>query len=134
MHNEYMKLAIKESKKALKKGEIPVGTIIVKNGKVIAKAYNLVESKKCALYHAEILAIQKATKKIKNWRLIDCEMYVTLEPCDLCKKAIEISRIKKVYYSTNKINSTETNVEYINYDEYKNKTTNMLKDFFKKIR
>lgn len=134
MHNEYMKLAIKESKKALKKGEIPVGAIIVKNGKVIAKAYNLVESKKCALYHAEILVIQKATKKIKNWRLIDCEMYVTLEPCDLCKKAIEISRIKKVYYSTNKINSTETNVEYINYDEYKNKTTNMLKDFFKKIR
>ena len=134
MHNEFMKLAIKESNKALKKGEIPVGAIIVKNDKIISKAYNLVESKKCALYHAEILAIKKAAKKLKNWRLIDCEMYVTLEPCNMCKRAIAMSRIKKVYFSTKKINSNETNVEYINFNVYKTKTTKILKEFFKKIR
>lgn len=93
----YMKQAIKEAEKAYKKLEVPVGAIIVKEGKIIARAHNQKETKTDTTKHAEILAIQKASKKIGAWRLIDCEMYVTLEPCSMCAGAIINSRIKKVY-------------------------------------
>ena len=93
----YMKQAIKEAEKAYSKLEVPVGAIIVKDGKIIARAYNQKESKTDTTKHAEILAIQKASKKLETWRLIDCEMYVTLEPCSMCAGAIINSRIKKVY-------------------------------------
>ena len=93
----FMKEALKEAEKAYKKLEVPVGAIIVKDGKIIARAYNQKESKTDTTKHAEILAIQKASKKLKSWRLIDCEMYVTLEPCTMCAGAIIHSRIKKVY-------------------------------------
>ena len=93
----YMKQAIKEAEKACKKLEVPVGAIIVKEGKIIARAHNQKETKTDTTKHAEILAIQKASKKIGAWRLIDCEMYVTLEPCSMCAGAIINSRIKKVY-------------------------------------
>ena len=83
MFNKYMNIAIKEAKKAYKKAEVPVGAIIVKNGEIIAKAHNLKESKKDTTCHAEILAIKKASKKLNAWRLEDCEMYVTLEPCSI---------------------------------------------------
>ena len=96
---EYMKLAIKEAKKAFKTGDVPVGAIIVKNNKVIAKAHNMKEKKKNAIKHAEIIAIEKACKKLKNWHLNECELYVTLEPCMMCCGAIIQSRIKKIYYS-----------------------------------
>ena len=93
----YMKQALKEAEKAYKKLEVPVGAVIVKDGKIIARAHNQKETKTDTTKHAEILAIQKASKKLESWRLIDCEMYVTLEPCSMCAGAIINSRIKKVY-------------------------------------
>ena len=89
--------ALKEAKKAYKKGEIPVGAVIVKDNKIIARAHNLKEIKKDTTKHAEIIAIQKASKNIEAWRLIDCEMYVTLEPCSMCAGAILQARIKNLY-------------------------------------
>ena len=104
-----MKLALNEAKKSLKYGEVPVGCIIVYKNKVIAKGFNMKERKKCVLYHAEMIAIEKASKKLNNWRLNDCEMYVTLKPCPMCSSAIKQSRIGKVYYGTdNKNNSIST--------------------------
>ena len=94
---KYMKEALKEAKKAYSKLEIPVGAVIVKDGKIIARGHNIKEEKKDTTKHAEIIAIQKASKKLNNWRLNDCEMYVTLEPCSMCAGAIIQSRIKKVY-------------------------------------
>ena len=98
INEKYMKEALKEAQKAYEKLEVPVGAVIVKDGKIIARAYNQKETKLDTTKHAEILAIQKASKKLKSWRLIDCEMYVTLEPCPMCAGAIIQSRIKKVYY------------------------------------
>ena len=95
-----MKQALKEAEKALKKLEVPVGAIIVKDNKIISRAYNLKEIKKDTTYHAEIEAIKKASKKLNSWRLNDCEMYVTLEPCAMCAGAIINSRIKKLYFGT----------------------------------
>ena len=92
-----MKEALKEAKKAYNKLEVPVGAVIVKDGKIIARAHNQKETKLDTTNHAEILAIQTASKKLNSWRLIDCEMYVTLEPCSMCAGAILNSRIKKVY-------------------------------------
>ena len=100
MKEKYMKEALKEAKKAYDKEEVPVGAIIVKDGKIIARAHNLKETKKDTTYHAEILAIQKASKKLEAWRLEECEMYVTLEPCSMCAGALIQSRIKKVYIGT----------------------------------
>ncbi len=96
----YLNEALKEARKAYEKNEVPVGAVIVKNGKIISRAYNLKETKHLAIAHAEILAIEKACKKIQNWRLEDCEMYVTLEPCSMCAGALIQSRIKKVYIGT----------------------------------
>ena len=98
MHKNLMKLAIKQAEISLKKDEVPVGAIIVKDGKVIARAHNLIESTQLATAHAEILAINKACKKLKSWRLDGLEMYVTLEPCAMCAGAIVNSRISKVYF------------------------------------
>ena len=94
---KFMKEALKEAKKAYEKLEVPVGAVIVKNGKIIARAHNLKETKKDTTKHAEILAIEKASKKLNAWRLLDCEMYITLEPCSMCAGAIINSRIKKIY-------------------------------------
>ena len=96
----FMKEALKEAQKAYKELEIPVGCVIVRDGKIIARAHNQKEKKKDTTKHAEILAIQKASKKIKAWRLENCEMYVTLEPCSMCAGALIQSRIKKVYIGT----------------------------------
>ena len=88
MQEKFMKAAIKEAQKAYDKGEIPVGAVIVKDGKIIARAHNLKELKNDTTKHAEILAIQKASKKLNSWRLENCEMYVTLEPCSMCAGAL----------------------------------------------
>ena len=135
MKEKYMELAIKQAEKAYKLGEVPVGCVIVKDDKVIAKAHNMVEKKKDSTMHAEIIAIKKASKKLENWRLLDCDMYVTLEPCLLCKSAIELSRIKNVYYST--ISDNDINIKKTKYKEYKKYSKNtleLLQKFFKKRR
>lgn len=98
MYNKYMNIAISEAKKALVKGEIPVGAIIVKDNIVIATAHNTREESQNALEHAEINAIKKACEFLNNWRLDECDMYVTMEPCPMCCGAILQSRIKNVYF------------------------------------
>jgi len=92
-----MKQAIELAKKAYQKAEVPIGAIIVHNGKVIAKAYNNRERSQQAINHAEIIAIKKACKKLKSWRLNECDMYVTLEPCAMCAGAILNARLKSVH-------------------------------------
>ena len=96
INNQFMTYAFKEAKKAYNKGEVPIGAVIVKDGKIIAKAHNLRESKQDATAHAEMLAITKACKKLGSWRLVDRDLYVTLEPCPMCAGAIIQSRIRRL--------------------------------------
>lgn len=144
---KFMKLALKEAQKAFDKEEIPVGVVIVKDDKVIARAHNLKESKNNAISHAEILAIEKACKKLGAWRLLDCEMYVTLEPCPMCAGALINSRIKKIYIGTDdpktgacgsKLNLLKdfTFNHDIEIEKYilKEECSKILKDFFKMLR
>lgn len=95
-HLKYMKAALQEAKKAYSIGETPIGCVIVYDGKIIARGYNQRNKKKSTLAHAELLAIGKATKKIGDWRLEDCTMYITLEPCPMCAGAIVQARIPRV--------------------------------------
>lgn len=95
---KYISEAYKQAIKARNIDEVPVGAVIVKDNKIIARAYNKKESNNDPLGHAEIIAIKKATKKLGTWRLIDCDIYVTLEPCMMCLGAIIHSRIRNVYY------------------------------------
>lgn len=149
MHNSeyYMKEALKEAKKAYEKGEIPIGAIVVKDGKIISRAYNKREEKMIATAHSEILAIEKACKKLENWRLSDCELYVTVEPCPMCAGAILNSRMKKLYFGARdeKSGAVASNIhmldkEYLNhkmsYEEglLKDECRDLLVDFFKKRR
>lgn len=99
MNNEkWMKEAIKQAKKAAQKDEVPIGCVIVKDDQIIARAYNKREMRQCSTAHAEILAIEKACKKLGSWRLEDCDLYVTLEPCPMCSGAIIQSRIRNVIF------------------------------------
>ena len=98
--DKYMKIALEEAMKSYKNNDVPVGAVIVKNEKVIARAHNQKEKKKNATRHAEIIVIEKACRKLKTWHLNDCTLYVTLEPCMMCCGAIIQSRIKKVIYAT----------------------------------
>lgn len=95
-----MRLALSEARKAEEIDEVPVGAIIVKDEKVIARAHNLKEKKKLSYAHAEMLAIQKASKKLDSYYLKDCDMYVTLEPCMMCTGNLILSRIRHIYYGT----------------------------------
>lgn len=95
---EYMKEAIKQAKKAAAIGEVPIGAVIVQNGRIIARGYNKRETKKNALLHAEVVAIDRACRRLGGWRLPECEMYVTLEPCPMCMGAIISARIDKLYF------------------------------------
>ncbi|HOA10883.1 MAG TPA: tRNA adenosine(34) deaminase TadA [Bacilli bacterium] len=97
---KYMKLALKEAHKAAAIDEVPVGAVIVLNDKVIARGFNKREINNDPLGHAEMIAIRKASKKLNNWRLVDCELYVTVEPCAMCAGAIMWSRLKRVVYGT----------------------------------
>lgn len=98
--NKYMKEALKEAQKSYNKEEIPVGAVIVKNGKIIGRGHNLKETKNDTTNHAEIIAIKKASKKLKSWRLTGCTMYVTLEPCTMCAGALIQARLDKVVIGT----------------------------------
>lgn len=147
MNYKYMDLAFKEAQKAFNEDEVPIGTVIVKDDKIIAKAHNTKEKNKCCLYHAEILAIKAASNKLNNWRLENCDIYITLDPCPMCASAIKQSRIKNVYsamsnYDQNNINiiseifkkdSINSSVNFVtNIDTDKSKK--ILGDFFKKQR
>ena len=132
----YMEIAIKEANKAYKKGDVPVGAIIIKNNKIIAKAYNTKEKNKNAINHAEILVIKKACKKLNTWHLNDCILYTTMEPCMMCCGAIMQSRIKEIHYILDNESFGclkllgNINIIKENDDSYKN----MINDFFIKLR
>lgn len=147
MNEKYMKLAIKEAMKARNIDEVPIGAIIVKDDKVIAKAHNLREKKQQATAHAEILAIEKACKKLGTWRLEDCILYVTLEPCAMCTGATILSRIKHVVFGAKdpKGGCVESCIEmykqqgFNHYPTYESgileeECSKILSDFFKEKR
>lgn len=98
MENKFMRIAIREAKAAAQKGEVPVGAVIVRNGEVVVKCHNetIVRNNPCA--HAEKLAIDEAFEKTGAYRLTDCDLYVTLEPCSMCAGAIDLSRLRRVYF------------------------------------
>ena len=147
MNEKYMKEALKEAKKAYDEDEIPVGAVIVKDGKIIARAHNQKEQNKDTICHAEILAIKKASKKINAWRLSGCTMYVTLEPCPMCAGALINSRIDKVVFATadertgacgtvlNLLEDYKFNhVVEVEKDVMQKESETMLKEFFKDLR
>lgn len=136
MEEKYMKLALKEAEKAYLLNEVPIGAVIVYKNKIVGRGYNQKEKTQNALKHAEMIAIKKACSKLKSWRLDDCVMYVTLEPCAMCKGAIAEARIKKVIYAL-KSKYNEHLFEKVNISEYSNINTECLKilqDFFAKKR
>ena len=143
----YMKEALKEAYKAYEKKETPIGAIIVKDGEIIARAHNLTEELKDPTAHAEILAIREASKKLGGWRLVDCDLYVTMEPCIMCSGAIVNSRIKKLIIGTKHIKNSYTEKQHeFKIDYYKDNNiqitfgvleedcSTILQEFFKNLR
>ena len=98
LQTNFMSLALEQAKLAFDKGEVPIGAVVVLNNEIIASAYNKVETENDATAHAEILAIKEASKKINSWRLNECEIFVTIEPCTMCIGAIINARISKLYF------------------------------------
>ena len=132
---KYIDIILEEAQKAYRKDEIPVGCIIVKNDKVISKAHNSKQKTHKCINHAEVIAISKAEKKIKDWRLDDCELYVTLEPCPMCMEVIRQARIKKVYYLldsnfNNENNKKITKIAIGNFEDQKKKYKEQISLFF----
>ena len=139
-------MALKEAKKAMKKNEVPIGAVIVCNDKVIAKAHNMREKHNLATSHAEILAIQKANKKLKSWRLDSCTLYVTIEPCPMCAGAIIQSRLKNVVYGANDLkagaHSSVLNLFDYSFNHKVNvesgvmeeESADIISNFFKRLR
>lgn len=142
----YMKQALKRAKAAYNDGETPVGAVIVKDGVVIASGRNYRENKKNALMHAELIAINRACKKLGCWRLIDCDMYVTLEPCPMCAGALLNARVRRVVFGAydGKAGSLGS---IVNLNEYpynhkfeitggvlEEECSSILSDFFKELR
>jgi len=143
----FMKEAIKEAKKAFKKNEVPVGAVVVKDNKIIAKAHNLNITTNDPTAHAEILALRKASKILRNYRLTDCEIYATLEPCPMCAGAMVYARIKRLVYATddpksgccksvlNIVNNKKLNHRIeVTSGVCKKEAEKLLKTFFKKLR
>ena len=146
-NNKYIEMAYKEALKAYKQKEVPVGCVIVRNGEVIAKAYNKREQKKNSLCHAEIICINKACKKLGEKFLDGCEIYITLEPCIMCVGAIIQARIGKIVYGANEpkfgcLESLGNILESYKFNHYVNvvsgvqaeKISELMKKFFKEIR
>lgn len=144
---DFMKEAIKEAKKSFKKNEVPIGAIIVIDNKIISRGHNMRETLQNATKHAEIIAIEKACKKLKSWRLENAEMYVTLEPCPMCAGAISNARISKVIFGAKEKTSNDNlcstilqssrlnhTVNLIQNLEYENICSNLLTNFFKSKR
>jgi len=143
---EYMNIAIEEAWKAYNKGEVPVGAVIVMDGEIISRQHNLKEEKKLTTAHAEILAIEEASRKLNNWRLSGCHMYVTLEPCPMCASVIAQSRISKLFIGTfNKdMGACGSTINLLDYDIfnwkvdvkwcYNQKCSDLLTSFFENKR
>ena len=129
----FMKKALQEAKKALLIDEVPIGCVIVKDDKIIARGYNKRESKQDVTSHAEIEAIKKANKKLNSWRLVDCDIYITLEPCIMCMGAIIQSRIRNIYYGAEDfkggaVSSSINVLEAKNINHHPNVEGGILKD------
>lgn len=144
---KFMLAALEEAKKSLITKDVPVGAVIVKNGKIVAKGHNQKEWKKNAIKHAEIIAIEKACRRLKTWRLNKCTLYTTLEPCMMCCGAIIQSRIEKVVYATinPKFGYVESVEKFLSNDKNNHhvitergiceeEATNLLKNFFEEKR
>lgn len=144
---KYMKLALKQAQKAYNLGEVPIGCIIVHNGEIIGRGYNRRNTDKNTLAHAEITAINKASKKIGDWRLEECTLYVTLEPCQMCAGAIVQSRIPKVVFGAEnpKAGCAGSILNILNHPSFNHQVdtekgvlgeecSQMLKDFFSSLR
>ena len=142
-----MEEAIRLAKKANSKKEVPIGAVIVRNDKIISRGFNKREKSKNALNHAEIIAINKACKKLKEWRLENCTLYVTLEPCPMCAGAIANARIKKIFYGAKEKTSYDNLFEKIltsnrlnhkceieQLTEYEKTCSSILTEFFKNKR
>lgn len=144
MDDKFMNYALKEAQKAYKKMDVPVGCVIVYNGKVIARGYNKREKDQNVIKHAEIEAIDKACKALKSWRLNDCTIYTTLFPCPMCASAIQQSRISKLVYLNNTNNKALNDISLnILFNENLNHRVkidkiflenSIIDDFFEKIR
>jgi tRNA(adenine34) deaminase len=147
IHEKFMSEALKEAKKAYKKDETPVGAVIVHDGVIISRGYNLKEQKNDATLHAEMIALKKAYKKQGTWRLNDCDMYVTLEPCPMCAGALIHSRIRRLYIGTPdpKAGAVGSVINVLDVDKFNHKVevvcgileedcSSILKDFFRELR
>jgi len=143
---KFMKAALKEAYKAEQINEVPVGAVVVHQGKIIARAHNTREKEQTFYAHAEFLAMMKAAKKIGSWRLEDCDVYVTMEPCPMCAGAMIQSRVRSVYYGVNDTKSgvaeSITNIFELPFNHHVHsesgilaeESQKLLKDFFKKLR
>jgi len=143
---KFMKAALKEAVKAEQKNEVPVGAVVVYQDKIIARAHNLRETKQAFEAHAEFLAMKKAAKKIGSWRLEDCDVYVTMEPCPMCAGAMIQSRVRSLFFATNDpkagvVNSVMNLFEYpFNHKVHvesgllANESKEIVQRFFKKLR
>ena len=135
MFNPYMNEAIRLAESAGKSGEIPVGAVVVQNGEIIASGYNLREKTHSAAAHAEIVALSRAGEKLKRWQLYDCDLYVTLQPCEMCRGAIAQARFRSVYFG-----AYDKNTEFVmkNVQVYggimEDECTGVLNKFFEGLR
>lgn len=146
-HGWYMLQALKEAEKARNKGETPVGAVVVRNGRIIARGHNEKEMKNDSTLHAEMTAIRRASRKLGSWRLTDCDLYVTLEPCTMCAGAIIQSRIRTLYIGTSdlKAGAAGSVIDVFRVDAFnhrvdvvwgvlEDKCSAILKDFFRELR
>ena len=136
--DKYFEVIIKLSKKSLRYGDVPIGAIIVKDGVIIGKGYNTREKRESVLGHAEINAINMASKKLNNWNLNGSDLYVTLKPCSMCMEVIKQSRITNVYYLLDKLSTkhefNQTIIKKYENDEMSKIYLEILQSFFKNLR
>lgn len=143
----FMREAIRQAEYAETIGEVPIGAVIVHQGEIIAKGYNRRETDQLAASHAEMMAIEEANKQLNNWRLEECALFVTLEPCAMCSGAIVLSRIQSVYYGAadKKGGMAGTLLNLLQYDKLNHqcdvegglleaKCSELISNFFKRIR
>lgn len=136
--SEFMELAIEQAKIAFNNGNVPVGAVVVRNNEVLSCCYNKKNTENVAVYHAEILSIIDASKKIGTWYLDDCDIYVTLKPCDMCMYALAEARIRNVYYllDSNYVDNLNKNYNKINVNKMDDvyDYNDLISAFFKKLR